>query len=84
MDTPCPAHYSSRDLLLLGYDLRKPHTYLVIDGDGLADSHLLDRYHANALTLCGLGVTLFDVAPQGASFCPDCYNVLLQRTGLTL
>lgn len=84
MDAPCPANYSARDLQALGYDMHKPHNYLVIDGDGLFDSHLLDRYNDNVATLCGASVTLFDVAPQGAPFCPDCYNVLLERTGLTL
>ena len=79
-DNPLPAHHSERDLLLLGYDMHKPHNYLVIAGDSLGqDFHLLDRYNANRTTLCGLVVQIFDVVPQGASFCPDCYRVVYRR-----
>jgi hypothetical protein len=83
MDAPYPSPYSERSLLLLGYDMRKPHNYLVIDDSLLGqDSHLLDRYNQNRTTLCDQAVQTFDVAPQGAAFCSACYNVLLQRTGV--
>ena len=80
-DSPCPAHYSERSLLLLGYDMRKRHNYLSIESDELTgdDFHLLDRYNHNLTTLCGQDVQSFDVAQNGVAFCRDCYNVLLQR-----
>ena len=84
MDSPYPSHYSERTLLHLGYDMRKVHNYLVIDGDNLTgeDPHLLDRYNQNLTTLCNQEVQAFDVAPLGAAFCSACYNVLLQRANL--
>jgi hypothetical protein len=75
-----PQHYSERDLLLLGYDMRKRHNYLVIAADQFGDElHLLDRYNHNRTTLCAQPVQIFDIVPQGAAFCTACYAVLYAR-----
>jgi hypothetical protein len=83
-DSPCPRHFTARDLLVLGYDMRKPHNYLAVIADTLEgdEPHLLDRYNHNRSTLCGqeMANQAFDVMPQGSSFCPDCYSTLVWRT----
>ena len=80
-DSPVPAPYDERTILLLGYDMRKPHNYLAVIADGWgSEPHLLDRYNGNASTLCGLPVPpAFDIEPNGCAFCLQCYDALVAR-----
>ena len=79
---PIPATTTDHGLALLGYDLSKPHNYLIVASDTLpgAEPHLLDRYRHNHSTLCGMPVSdAFEILPAGSSFCPHCYNALVSR-----